>query len=571
MSPRFPLAAEVACVFALGVAVSAAASWGTDLGLQVLGTPQADKWGAIYLHDAFHRALASGSFPLLDPQQLWPVGAPLAAMNGDNVIEMVASGLFRLLAGWPRWFNLAHLAWPPLLALAFLPLGHRLWPGGGVLEAVTRASAALCWAMSPVFFGEIAAGRLTQVVLVGLPLALAQLTLATGRDLTRRETGLGALGIALTGLGYWYYAIFLAIVAPGFLIAAHRGGRAIATLKSFAWMGAVALVLVSPALVGIVWASVSTGVSVSLPLPPGGLSPVFDNALQLARRQPEQLRGWLPWALVPGLLLAALATVRGRGRGALWLGLAAMALIFALGPGQRLGERVWLLPYWPLWRAVPLLERLTHPSRWLDFGMLFLVVASFNGLSTLRLGRWLVPLVPALLVGQLFVQRTLPLPSFGMPVPALWSEVGRGQGALIVVPVMHAPDSCRWQAFHHRPVLGGMAEGLPFAWSPAFRAAFEGNPLLLQLLAMGDGKLATVDVRQGDVDALVGLGFTEVVVDLEAWRRWGRGGGIDPVAVLRGGLGAPIYAGPEGALWALPTTAASGHATPPSGIRLPPP
>ncbi len=571
MSPRSQLAAEVACVFALGVLVSVAAAWGTDLGAGVLGTQQADKWGAIYLHDAFHRAVAGGSFPLVDHEQLWPVGAPLAAMNGDNVVEMLVSGLLRLVAAWPRWFNLAHLAWPPLLALAFLPLGHRLWPGGGVSGALVRAASSLSWAMSPVFFGEITAGRLTQVVLVGLPLALAQLTLASERDLTRRETILGVVGIALTGLGYWYYAIFLALLSPVFLVAAHRGGRIVATAHSFAWMGVGAAVIVSPALFGVVWASLSTGVSVSLPLPPGGLSPVFDNALQLARAQPEQLRGWLPWALVPGLLLAGVASARRRGSGALWLSLAALALVFALGPGQRLGERVWLLPYWPLWKAIPLLERLTHPSRWLDFGMIFLVVASFGGLATLRPARWLAPLIPAVLLAQLFVQRTLPLPSFAMPVPALWSEVARGEGALIVVPVMHAPGSCRWQAFHHRAVVGGMAEGLPFAWPAAFRAGFEGNALLLQLLAMGDGKLGALDLRQGDVDALIGQGFTQIALDLEAWRRWGRGGGIDPLKVLRASLGAPLYEGPEGALWTLPTSALSGHATPPAGTRLPPP
>ncbi len=571
MSPRSQLAVEVACVVALGVGVSVAAAWGTELGQAVLGNQQADKWGAIYLHDAFHRALSGGSFPLVDHEQLWPVGAPLAAMNGDNVVEMLVSGLFRLVATWPGWFNLAHLAWPPLLALAFLPLGHRLWSGGGLQSALTRVSAALCWAMSPVFFGEIAAGRLTQVVLVGLPLALAQLSLATERVLTRRELILGAAGVAITGLGYWYYAVFLALLAPVFLVVAHLAGRGIATVRSFAWMGLGAAVMVSPALFGVVWASVSTGVSVSLPLPPGGLSPVFDNALQLARAQPEQLRGWLPWALVPGLLLASVASVRRRGSSALWLALAAVALAFALGPGQRLGERVWLLPYYPLWKAVPLLERLTHPSRWLDFGMIFVVVASFGGLATLKRGPWLAPLVPALLVGQLFIQRTLPLPSFRMPLPPLWAEVARGKGAVIVVPVMHAPDSCRWQAFHHRPVLGGMAEGLPFAWPPAFRKGFEDSAILLQLLAMGDGKLGTLDLRQGDVDVLLEQGFTQLVLDMEAWRRWGRGGGVDPLLVLSASFGAPIYSGPEGAVWPLPTTVAPGHASPPMGIRLPPP
>ena len=554
-----------------GLMISAWAGSAARLSVDVLGTPQTDKWGAIFLHDAFHRAILSGRFPFVDPEQLVPVGAPLAAMNGDNVVEMAVSGLLRLVAPWPLWFNLAHLAWSPLLAAAFVPLGRSLWSGEGIQDRVFRAAAAWTWALSPVFFGELAAGRITQVVLLGLPLALAQLWGASEGALDRRGRTLGAVGIALTGLGYWFYAVFLAILAPVFVVRGAGRGRGVATFRELAILGAGAAVIVSPAIAGIAYSSHATGVSPEIPLPPGGLPPVFDNALQLARAQPVQLEGWFPWALAPGLGLALVATARRRSGAGPWIALAALSLAFGLGPGQYLGGRLWLLPYWPLWKAIPLLARLTHPSRWVDFGMLFLVVASFAGMFSLGRARLIALAVPLGLAAQLSAQGTLPLESFRFEVPKLWTTAAATPGALVVVPVMHAPDACRWQPFTRRPVLGGMAEGIPWAWPPAFRAHFEANPLLLQLLALGDGKVGAVDVREEDLASLRADGFTQIALDREGWLKWRHGQDGNVLTVLTAAFGAPIYAGPEGALWDLPATAASGSASPPAGVRLPPP
>lgn len=584
-----PIAAAAGAVAAFFLGQSAV----SGAGAPVLGTAQADKFGAIYLHDALHRALAAGRFPLVDAEQLWPVGAPLAAMNGDNVLEMFVSGLLRLGAPWPLWFNLAHLVWVPLLAVAFLPLGRRLWPGHDVAAVVLRVAAGLTWALSPVFLGEIVAGRLTQVVLVGLPLALAQLHAATEADLDRRGRVLGAVGVALVGLGYWFYAVFLGLLAPVFLVAGVWAGRGRATLRELLWIGGGAAVLVSPALLGIAYSSLSLGVSPEVPAPPGGLSPVFDNALQLARAQPAQLQGWFPWALAPGLVLGFGLAARGlRRRGGAgapagasgggpapgaavpalrWFALAALALLFALGPGQVFGGRVWLLPYWPLWKLVPSLGRLTHPSRWADFGMIFLVVASFGGLAWSRSGRWLAPLVPAALLAQLFLQGAAPLPTYSPPAAPLYEAAAATPGALIVLPVMHAPDTIRFTPIHRRPVIGGMAEGLPWAWPPAFRSGFEGNPLLLQLLALGDGKLATLDLRQGDVDDLRAAGFTQVLYDAGAWQQWRHRADPGALTALTAAFGAPRFQNADGALWDLPTSAPPGHAAPPAGVRLPAP
>jgi hypothetical protein len=567
------VAVEALLAAALGVVLAVAVA-GPDLprlGGEVLGTANMDKWGAVYLHDQLYSSLAAGRLPFHDPDQLWPIGAPLAALNGSNSLEMLVSAALRPFVGWPLWFNLAHLAWIPLNAAAMVPLARRLWPDDRGL----RFAAGATWALSPVLLGEMAAGRLTQVALVGVPLAIRAFWDASEGPVGRRGLALGAVGLALTGLGYWYYAVFLGILAPVWLLRGAVLGRGRATLAVFATIGVGAAVLVSPALVAVVVSASGAGIDARGGLDPARLSPVFDNALQLARAQPAQLVGWFPLALAPGLLLlGARAVARGDRRArvdaAVWLLLAALCVVFALGPGQRFGDRVWLLPYWPLWRVLPLLGRLTHPSRWLDLGMVFLVVASFAGLAGGRLRR-AAPLVPLALLAQLYVAGTAPLGTFALAPQGVWKAVQAGKGALIVVPLLHSPETCRWQAFHHRPVLGGMVEGLPWAWPAAFRARVGGNPLLMQLVGLGDGRDARLDVRADDLAALRADGFTQIVFDAESWRRWPRGGGVPMADRLSAALGAPLYRGEDGALWDLPRAAAPGSATAPATARLPSP
>jgi hypothetical protein len=153
----------------------------------------------------------------------------------------------------------------------------------------------------------------------------------------------------------------------------------------------------------------------------------------------------------------------------------------------------------------------------------------------------------------------------------LYVEAGKTKGALVTLPLMHAPDTIAFTLFHHRPVIGGMAEGLPWSWPPRFRTWVEANPLLLQLLALGEGKLAALDVRQGDVDTLRDAGFTQVLYDADAGRR--RRHGAEPIfrAAVEAGFGAPRLGNAEGALWDLPTQAPPGHAVAPPGVRLPEP
>lgn len=552
-------ARDLGAALGLGLLLALAVA-GPDLGALAGALPgyeNTDSAGAVYLHDAFHQALLALRWPGTDPNQMVPVGAPLWASNGGNSLEMLLSGLTRLLLPWTAWYSAAALLWIPLNLAAFVPLGRHLW---GRLDAALAAGAM--WAISPVALGELAAGRLTQVVGVGIPLAVLGL-LRLGERSRRADLVLAGAGLALTGVGYWFYAIFLALLTPIFFAhgRAHRPWRRLLPdlLGALGLAFVLALPFAAPALLPHL-----DGTGPAPPLDPARASPFFDNALRLVGDQPRQLRGWLPWAWV----LGAFATLAWGRRQGLWLALAGASVIFALGPATKVGESAFWLPYALLWQNVPLLDRLTHPGRWLGVGALFLAILAADGLAR-RAPQMLWALLLASFA-QLWTDRVLPLGTWRLDLPTVWVEAARGQGALIVVPVLKSPLTCRWQPLVRRPLLGGMLEEQPWAWPPAFRSFVEESALLMDLWALGEGQDREITAYEADLVLLREAGFTGVLLDQESWRRVPAAQGVPVEARLKAAFGDPTASDASGALWTLPTLGLEGMPPPPSQ-RLPEP
>ena len=548
---------------ALGVGlVAAAVVMGPALGSldHVLpGYYNEDAAGAVYLHHAWHAAVAAGQPVGTDPNQLFPVGTPLAAMHGGNALEMALSGLARLALPWTAWWSAAALAWIPLNAAAFVPLGRHLW---GRTDAAVAAGVA--WAVSPPLLGELAAGRLTQVVGVGIPLAALGLLRLAERP-RPRDRWLAAGALALTGIGYWFYAIFLVILTPIFAAHGLRRRPARLVLADFGAALGGALLLALPFALPVLWPRLTGAWTPAPPVDPATASPFFDNALRLVGPQAAQLQGWLPWVLVPGLVWTAW---EGQRR-ALWLGGAALCALFALGPGQQVGDESYWMPYALLWKWAPFLDRLTHPGRWLGVGTLFLAVAAADAAARRwPQGLWLLP---AGVLAQGWAGGALPLSTWTLEVPGVWQAVAdRAGGAVIAVPVLRSPLTCRWQPFHHRPLLGGMVEDKPWAWPPEYRAFVEGNGLLMGLWALGKGEDGPVPVYQDDLDPLRGAGFDAVVLDAESWARLAGARRVPVRARLEAAFGEPSFVDDSGALWALPEAGEPG-AAPATDLRLPAP
>ena len=536
-----------------------------------LGTYNGDSIRAFYLHDQVHDALLAGRLTLSDPNQLVPIGFHPVGTHGGNSLEMLVSGAARLVAGWPAWWSLGALAWIPLNLLAALPLGAHLWPR----KPVVSLSMAAAWAVSPVLLGQLNAGRLTQVAVVGVPLAVLGM-LQISESGGRRAIALTAVGMALSGLGYWFNAVFLAFVATLFVAwgARRRGLGPVGGDFARAALGAT--LIVAPFLGVVLWERFGHGQAITLPLSAEFTSPDFPDALRISGEQAAHVRGWMPGVVALG---ACVGLVRGRRR-PLWAGAAAVCTIFALGPGQHLGDHLWLLPSYPVWRWLPGMDAMSHPERWLVPAALFWLVLASDGLARCGRAGLVLPLI--LPVGVLAVGHRaehLPLPTFDMRVPAVWRDLAAHTpgatvpgvesppasdapvGAAIVLPIGQAQDACAWQPFVGRPLLGGMIENQPWYRPPQWVAFINGQPFLRGLAALSSGQDRPVALHQSDIDTLRGHGFGVVVYDEALWRARFGAGSVPVQARLEAALGPPVFSDGSGAWWALPAVGQPGTAS----------
>lgn len=550
---------------ALGVVL---AVWATGFdasapGRHLLGTLNDDALHAVHLHDQVHTALADGRLTLADPDQFVPFGDHTVGHNGGNVLEALVTGALRLGLPWPSWWSLGVLAWIPLNLLAFLPLGRGLWPRAPV---VTLGLAA-AWSIYPPFLGQMDAGRLTQVALVGLPLAVLGL-LRLVEDGGRAGQVLTAVGLTLTGLGYWFYAVFLLWLVPLFWLhgARHRGGLRAHFPAIFAPLlraAGLTLALVGPFVLIVLYERFGHGASYGASLSAEVASPDFRDAVRLDGELSGHVRGWLPLTLAGGMLLGLW---RGRRR-ALWLGGALVCVVFALGPGQHVGEHMWLLPSWPVWRFVPGMDAMNHPERWLAVFALFALVLSGEGLARLGRGGLVGALVLPIGVAWAGVQAGhVPFGGWQLQVPAVWQDLAEAspaegsRGAVIVLPIGRSQSACAYKPFVRRPLLGGMVENQPWSLHPDWVDFVSHSPLLVSLWALGTGQDHTVPVVQDDLDRLRAAGFDRVLLDQKFWGAVFEAQRVPVVQRLDAAFGPAAHSDSSGAWWWLPSEGSAGPA-----------
>ncbi len=533
------VAALVAGAVGIALVLGPDAAW---IGSELPGYDNTDQWGAIYLHHHHHGRVMEGAWPGFDPNQMVPEGLPLAALHGGNTLEMWISLLLRAVLPWPGWFTWAHLVWIPLLVLAFQPLGWMLWK-----RRDASLAAGLAWSLWPFYLGEMSAGRLTQLALLGAPLAVAGLLdLGTGRWLR------GAVGMALTALGYWFYGLFMALLTPLFVWGAWRGARQSRrlVLTDFVRMVGASFLMVLPWLCVALW---PRWMGDWVPDPgggPGGASAVFDMALKLEGVQPRSARGWFPLICGPGFL----ATLIWGRRRLLWVALAATTVLCALGPATRFQGLDWHLPYELFWGVVPMLSRLNHPVRWLGLAGLFVVILATDGVARRQpICTWLLPLG---VVGHLWWTGRAPLDHHPEQLPTHWAqlETTAARGGVIVVPIGGSAEAIRAVYRHGRPLLGGMVEGLVWARPPSWTARIDANSALAQLALVSTGRVDRIVWVEEDVEEVRALGFRTVVADLDLVRRV-PGGRPDHVRrVLTEALGTPLFADGHALIWHFPTS-----------------
>jgi hypothetical protein len=357
-------------------------------------------------------------------------------------------------------------------------------------------------------------------------------------------------------LSYWFYAAMAVLCLPLFLIAHRQRGQAL--LKELLLAAAIAAAITSPW-----WISLAL---VGLPSPQAGgldaaqLSPLFADVLALNGAWPTHLRGWLPAILVPGLIW----TLATRARQQLpWIAMLLLCWVMAMGPAQELGERVWRLPAYPLWRWVPGFDAFHHPDRWLHVAGLPLVVLAFDAAARTKksaLSLALSALAPVALIVQAFVMGWLPLGTWSpTPPPHGQAQDARPEtGAILVVPVLQSPLTSAWQHHHQRPLMGGVFEAQPWFIDPAHLDAMGRSPLVVSLWKQRGQNAPAVTFNQGDQAYFEQNHIDTVVLDEAAWRK---AHGHPSTATRRSitqALGQPKHQDASGAIWVLPPAAAQG-------------
>jgi hypothetical protein len=552
----------------------------------------------VYLHWQFHESIREGNLTLRDNNQLHPIGTPRPQLDGGNRLEMLLSSVMQLFFDWPSWMTWTVLLWIPINTLAFLPLGLRLWEKRGPAIA-----AGITWAIMPPVIEQMAAGRLTQVCMVGIPLALAGI-LGVVEEGRKKDIWMAGLGMALTAFGYWFYALFVLALCPLFIghgllhrkVSSFREipGEFKPMFKNLLRAAGITAAAVLPLALHVFWPKITGG---KMPLPQMDVAHMpmqFADALQLMGKQTRGTQHWLPWIILPGM---AFSVWKGKRR-LLWLGCALACVAFALGPAQSIGPEQYKMPFYPLWRYLPLYGRMFHPERWLLLGGIFLAIGAIDGLArTWHWGAWLLPIgvIAHLWSPQVGENRcasctfqgtletrpaTLPMdngkaedPSVGwkIAIPLLWSRLGQEPGgAVLVVPLLRSNKTCIYQPFHGRPLLGGMVEHMPNFLPDEFIDYFEQSSLLMSTWALGNGEDGEIQLCQTDLDRLHADGFDTVVFDKPSWERLPDAQLINIMGRLTAAFGSPWYTDEGGAIFELPTEGdPSASCTAEGTIRLP--
>jgi hypothetical protein len=459
-----------------------------DLRGSMLGHPGNDTWNHAWGFWWVADSLGQGQVPLHTDLLDHPKGGALFFIDSFNAVW---TWPIQVLAGVPAALNLA-------VIFAFFCNGIGAWAlGRRVLDDEWLAWVpGVIFASSAHLLGQAYNG-ITETLNAGfLPLYLLLLLRMLDRPSLARAAAMGA-ALALCSVANFYYGLFGLVLSV--VVVLHR---AISEPMRTGWKGfalalggSVALyaVLVLPVLAvlsqsmdaadalvdrdpAFVWASlVNHNITdvVSMFRPGKHYSP------DLKAQYGEDLLivTYLGWASLT-LAAAGLITARPRRSLGLWIALAAVFLLFALGPYLHVGGEylTWKgrripLPFLAFFEAFPLFSRISHPFRFVVPATLGLGMLAGLGAQALS-RRWPLlprPAIAGVLGALILAEVTLaspaiwPLPRCDARIPSAYAEVP--QGAILDLPIT-VPNLERavytwYQTEHGQPVPYGLNEPVP--------------------------------------------------------------------------------------------------------------
>ena len=460
----------------------------------LVGHPGNDTWNHVWGYWWVSDELASGRWPGQTDRLAFPGGGTLYFID---TVQAVLSVPLQWVVGPAMAYNMTVFMGIALACFGGWLLAHKVCG-----DSVAAGVAMVIYGCSPHLLGQAYNGISETVCAGWLPIALWSLLRFLDRPSWRRAVLLGVL-MAMTMLTSWYYGLF-AILATMVLV----GWRALRQPWVQPWVrslirlsGAATLggLLVAPLLVAFRSSLDAADAIVTRDPEFVEASLLYHNITDIvAFFRPSKVPSpdlltlygeeliiviYLGWVGLILAMAALLFTRRHRELGP-WIWIGIFFFIFSLGPylnvgGQMLeidGRRV-PLPFLPLFDALPLFSRISHPFRFVVGVSLAISVIAASGLRhmlrnvSLR-GRLVVMVVLACLTMLEFTYASpasVPVPTSEAHIPQAYEEIARDPepGAVLDLP-MAVPNLERavyvwYQAVHNRPVPWGLNDPMPEA------------------------------------------------------------------------------------------------------------
>jgi hypothetical protein len=518
-----------------------AVSWplASHLDTWVLGYPTIDSLDTILLRGLVSDLLFENPGDLPTTQGVYfPIGYPILHLVPNLMDHLIGGGLSRVL-GFPRGDN---VFWLLLIAGNGLA-AHRL----GLQLGKTHSAAMLvgvAYAVSENFLREINLHHAPQALSPWAPLYLAAILRATQAEGSRRDALAAGVWMGLSGITYWYTAIFLAVGSLPILFTRRSAWR------RFAQAAGIALCVASPFLLPYAFhlgdlplANLSqipdpSQTSAALQALPAGQAFLTEHGNDLAlpfRSTPLDTTNRISWVL---MIAVVLSLKKGGSKVLLWI--AGVGAVLALGPTLRWGSDPVLLGDHPIWlpfawlaKASPLFERMTWPERWGILIALGMAAAAAKAPRP-RLFTGLILIETLIFSGNAPLQHTDLSPHSG------WERLQLTRGAVLELPLarghQHAPFVGLHARIHGKAVVNPILLPPESQAPPAWRAWIEQQGLSTQFQAIAKGEMPTPN--QQSKKSLLAAGVGAIALDA------GPGAGLSPARILRWKKGLTALFGP---------------------------
>jgi hypothetical protein len=512
--------------------------------------PATDLAGSVWAHWWAASAIGHGTNPFMGTASFFPIG--VAPVMQYNLLDAILDAPLIWLAGPRIGYNLSCV-----LALTTTGMGaHILAKTAGCGRAGALFAAVAIESSSAIAL-ELFAGRISQVMIVFLLLALAGVMRLIQTKSSARFAAMVGLAAAATALVYWYFG-FALILASMILLLINRSTLQPKHWKALGIAGVVGLSLTLPLALDLLnqWDSLP-GVNRG-----GGNT---ESGREIAIKNG---RWWL-WPLIApgklhghqiGLITLALVGWAIRTRTTQiksWLYVAAAGWVLAMGPVLNgwSGPTNIPLPFGWMMDYVPTFDRMWWPRRFEILTTIGLTIVAAKGLDDWLKDRkrphlWLFAALLLSLIDAPLRSGIMPIQA-SKPPPissALYAPV---DGPILSTPIHPAGNLSNrllWaQTIHGQSTLNGDGEHIKGHQSEKFQTWMRQSRVLQALFTLDRTGHVEDEITPADVLYLIESGLKYAVVDPAIFQNPTRS--ETHIRFFRALWGAPIHTHEHGAVW----------------------